>query len=214
VKKKPKIERDQYAALQKRLNAGKPLTAAQMAFVKSFNDDGSKETDAGDYDVVGSAYALARRLGVSRQLLIWHQHRDGAPKTFSVGAWRDYLLAHGKGATIGRVESGTTGRDTRQQVAEDAALAQFNAVSNALPEAIAGALQFEKISITDDVLDRVVFQVWLVCAAAQQSCAERQDLAGVFDSDADGVDYPRSIVELCSRISGKATDQNPQETAQ
>ncbi|MGO9586303.1 MAG: hypothetical protein ACLP2Y_08915 [Limisphaerales bacterium] len=208
--KKINIESRVFSSLEKRLAAGKSLTSAQLSFVKEHQ---AKSATVENSDVAQGVADLARRLGVDRRTITWHRGRTGAPKSFSVAAWRRFLLAHGKGSTLDRIEdSQSPRRDTAKEQAEETALAQFHAVSNALPDAVRAALEFEGLTVPPERLDSLIFGIWLRLATAQQHTAKLQDLAGIFDPDEEGVNYPTGIIEIAARISEQ--NQNPQDKPQ
>jgi hypothetical protein len=207
--KKVSIEDRQFAALEKRLAAGRVLTAAQMQFVKDYTRSRRENQAEGSGDTARGVTDLARRLRVNRQVINWHRGRNKAPKDFSVSAWREYLLTHGKGETIGRVGSADLQRqrDSTLQVAEDAALAQFHAVSNELPHAVTEALRLEGVSLSPEKLEGLTFAIFIRLAATQQAIAERQGINGVFDTDEEGVaNYPARIVNMCMCHAHSPTD--------
>lgn len=194
MKKNSDIDDKQYAAIQKRLDSGRTLTAAQMRFVTNYLSEDISETPSG---VASGVSDLARRLNVNRQVIHWHAGRAEAPKTLSVAEWREYLLVHGKGSTIDRMTEGPSGNDAADVKPDELCLAQFHAVSNALPNAVRFAL--EGVELSSAAIDMVTLRVWLVIATAQQAFAERQGFTGILDPyEGDNVDYPSAIVAICN----------------
>ena len=165
TKQKNKMERSQLAALKKRLARGRLLTAAQMAFVERFNSAG-KDTSAGESDTAAGVSVLARRLGVSRQSIAWHRGRADAPKDFSVPAWRNYLLTHGKGGTIERVESaGKVRREPYNVIFGDGLLAAHGFGMGGIADFLEFALLAAEIETTPEQRDKVAIWLWLISAA-------------------------------------------------
>jgi hypothetical protein len=201
------IHERQFAAIKKRLAGGRTLTAAQMRFVEQYN---TSKVETPRADSASGVTDLARRLGVNRQVINWHRGRLEAPKDFSIPAWREYLLTHGRGSTIDRVSDCSPGHDAARIRTEDATLAQFHAVSNELEKSIRFAMASEGVTLPDKQIDRIVFATWLLLAGAQQSVAEHQNLDGIFDTDEnDRMEYPSAIVSILSRID---QNQKPTET--
>jgi hypothetical protein len=97
----------QLAALEKKLKAGKPLNGVEMTFLEKHSkpaaDAQASVPDNGADVIATNANDLAKRLGVHRQTIAHHQSRAEAPKDFSVKAWREYLLTHGKLPTWSKV---------------------------------------------------------------------------------------------------------------
>lgn len=199
----PNLRLAQLAALKKRLQSGKPLTAAQMAFVERDNRTDEPPAPWPQVgDIAASVNELANRLGVDRRVIGWHRGRDGAPTTLSASLWRSFLDEHGKSKTVDRMDKRRrSDRDTRQEIVEDAMLVQFHRVSNALPIALRAALESESVKLPEGNLNRVTFKVWLALAGEQQACAELQGVCGVLDPDEDGCDYPHQIQKLAALVS-------------
>jgi len=104
-----KIVGAQMAALVRRLSEGTPLTAAQLEFVREnmARRDASRSPEDDGEDVIASnASELAALLGVSRQLVRYHQGRAGSPTTLSVAEWREYLSVHAKADVRARLGTG------------------------------------------------------------------------------------------------------------
>ena len=172
--KKNSIEAKQFAALKKRLASGRPLTAAQMAFVERHNLAPVPEASPDDSDAAASLSALARRLDVSRQLIAWHNGRADAPKSLSVSAWRDYLILHGKGGTMDRVESSGKNRgDSYAEIFGDGLLAGHSFGMDGIGDFLELALQAADIKTTPEQRDMVALWLWLFSAARVHKVAKR-----------------------------------------
>jgi hypothetical protein len=195
MKKMTKLERGQLAALNKRLASGKPLTSAQMQFVQRLTHPGADDTSADDADVVANASALAQRLGVSRQSIAWHRGRAGAPKDFSVSAWRSYMLAHGKGATIDRVASSAAiHHDNRREGSFNLGiLSAARAIGEVLGKIIPSSLETAGIAADARQCDRATVSAWLFLCAKLHSVATRH---GCEDSPLNP-DYNDNLNEIC-----------------
>lgn len=211
MKKITKIEQGQFAALKKRLASGRPLTASQMAFVERYDHARMKDTGAGDSDTAAGVSALARRLGVSRQIIAWHKGRADAPKSFSVLAWRDYLISHGKGATIERVESSATiQHDSYRAIFGDGLLAGFGYGCDDIGKFLEVALESAGVVTTPAQLDRAAIGIWLFGAygvhrvAMKHGCPDSPLTPIEYDPNASAVDndlFPASIRAAAIRIN-------------
>lgn len=170
--KKNSIEAKQFAALKKRLASGRPLTAAQMAFVERHNLAPVPEASPDDSDTAAGYSALARRLGVSRQLIAWHKGRAAAPETLSVSAWRDYLVLHGKGGTMDRVESaGKAKRGSYAEAFGDGLLAGHGFGMDGIGDFLEISLLAADVVTTAEQRDTVAIWLWLFSAARAHKVA-------------------------------------------
>ncbi len=211
MKKITKIEQGQFAALQKRLASGRPLTASQMAFVERYGHASAKDIGAGESDIAAGVSELARRLGVSRQSIVWHRGRADAPKSFSVSAWRDYLITHGKGATIERVESSATvQRDSYREIFGDGLLAGFGYGCDDIGKFLEVALEAADVVTTPAQRDRAAISIWLCGAygvhrvAMKHGCPDSPLTPIEYDPNAAAVDndlFPVSIRAAAIRIN-------------
>jgi hypothetical protein len=203
--KKSSIETANFKALKKRVEGGRPLSAAQMRFVESYSQR-DKIVAANDSDSVATVVELSRQLGVNRQVINWHRGRADAPKSLSVGAWRGYLAEHGRGATVERVgQSSAPRRSKHVEAVEDCTLEQFTAISEVLPQAVGDALAAVGVKVSSVKLDRIVLLTWLLLAAAQQDSARRLGIEGVLDgyTTVEGKEmaaYPRVIRTIAARV--------------
>ncbi len=211
MKKITKFEQSQFAALKKRLASGRPLTASQMAFVERYNQDSAPDTGAGGSDTAAGVSALARRLGVSRQIIAWHRGRADAPKSFSVSAWRDYLLTHGKGGTIDRVESSAAiRRGNYAEIFGDGLLAGFGYGCDDIGKFLEAALESAGVVTTPAQRDRAAIGIWLCGAFSVHRVAMKH---GCPDSPLTPVEYdPNACPEdndlFPARIRAAATRIN------
>ena len=184
---KNSLKSKQFAALKKRLASGRPLTAAQMDFVERYDLASVKDTSADDSDTAASDSALARRLGVSRQLIAWHKSRAAAPETLSVSAWRDYLILHGKGGTLERVESSVkTRRDSWREIFGDGLLTGFGYGCDDIGDYLEAALDAAEVVTTPAQRDRITISLWLLSAARVHKVAMKH---GCVDSPLTPVEY-------------------------
>lgn len=211
MEKITEIAQGQFAALQKRLASGRPLTAAQMAFVERYNHAHAKDAGAGGSDTAAGVSALARRLGVSRQSISWHVGRTDAPKSFSISAWRGYLLTHGKGGTIDRVASSEKiRRDSWREVFGDGLLAGFGYGCDDIGKLLEVALESAGVVTTPAQRDRAAISIWLCGAygvhrvAMKHGCPDSPLTPVEYDPHAAPADndlFPASIRAAATRIN-------------
>jgi len=195
TKKITKIEQGQFAALKKRLASGRPLTAAQMAFIERYDAARVPDTSAGDADTAASDSALARLLGVSRQIIAWHKGRAAAPETLSASAWRSYLLTHGKGATLARVGSPHAVHDDTQSEGSFnmGILSAARAIGETLPGIFETALAGAEINADKAQRDRATVSAWLLLCGKLHVLAARNRCE---DSPLNP-DYNDNLNEIC-----------------
>ena len=158
-----------------------------MAFVERHDPAREPDASAGNADTAASDSALARRLGVSRQLVAWHRGRAAAPDNLSVSEWRDYLILNGKGGTMDRVESSVnTRRDSYAEVFGDGLLAGHGRGMDGIGDFLEVVLESADVVTTPAQRDTVAIWLWLFSAARVHRVAKR---AGCPDSPLTDVEF-------------------------
>ena len=185
MEKITKIEQGQFAALKKRLASGRPLTASQMAFVERY-DHATRKTPAQASQTSQQAFPRWRDgLASPGRAFRMARGRADAPKSFSVSAWRDYLITHGKGATIERVESSVTvQRDSYREIFGDGLLAGFGYGCDDIGKFLEVALEAADVVTTPAQRDRAAISIWLCGAYGVHRVAMKHGMPGLaIDSD-------------------------------
>ena len=194
----------QLAALQRRLDDGKTLTADQLRILEK-DTPASQPADAGhDLDLAPSVGTLAKRLGINRQTLTWHRGRADAPQELSVRAWRKYLMTHGKGATLERLAaSGKPPRTLQISGFLDGCMTAFEIVDN-IGWLLTAALDAAGVQTTAAQRDQITVHLWSEIALRLDVITNVSKLPGsCFD------DIPPAIAGAARRIGVEVSEDAP-----
>lgn len=205
ITKAGEVLEGQVSALAKRLESGKPLTAAQVKFLQSaVSGEGTGEQSAFEaLDVCRTDGELARRLGVQRQVISWHRGRAGSPDSMSVVEWRKYLVANGKikttakMAAASRSESALGFSQSELDAIDHGIALLFYDLGEAIPHAVIPALEAVGFAPTQGQADEVALMFYGLLAHIADECCTRatgEALTPTLDR------LPEAIIELRKRV--------------
>ena len=158
---------------------------------------------------------LAAALDCTRQRIAHWIRRADAPRPSAdgrhdVGLWRSYLGALGRLP----ISAGTAGKSAGEPRLNftDGLLASTEAFGNAMPAAIRFALHHAGLKATPRQVDSVVFDNYMVTAAAVENVCEAWGITnGPLHPDDDGeMSHPDAIVQAAGRLC--KTPRKPSST--
>jgi len=164
---------------------------------------------------VTNSSELAAALGVSRQVVAYHQTRSGAPKTLSVQAWRDYLLSVGKSGTVEKLDrqAHTSFYEAMSVSGKTVLETVFLQLSESLPGAVGKALAACGASLTPQQSDALVWCLWNEQAEVAQRFVDEWNMYRFGDLDGSGpfnpiegeadYDLPDEIESIRKRLKAK-----------
>lgn len=212
---KQKLYTKQLEVLQKRLDSGKALTVQQIAFVEKQlgkPDASTALNDDSPGGVCASVSALARRLGIHRQTVSYHQKREGAPKNLSVSEWRQYLENNGKLPTEIKLDNSSADGQIPAAV-PPLFEAVFARTANGLSALLTGALDDCEVKLSPEKTDKLTLILWYRLAAQCQLFADEIGLspAGPIKFNEDGTDLllPPELESVRRRIESPRKKSAP-----
>ncbi|NLH83993.1 MAG: hypothetical protein GX450_01025 [Verrucomicrobia bacterium] len=200
------------ANLLKRVQAGQPLTGQQRALIEA-HAKGRVAPPEQQRHYARNQSELAKALGVSRQLIQFHNRKAQAPRPCQdgrcdVAAWRDYLTAAGKLPTLLALSQGgttATPRDGRPRTRldyGDGVEGLLLRTGSHLPRMMQVALLDAGIKSTPEQRDRLAMTMFLMVAAQADRLCTTWGFPSVFEPDENGEGpYPPAIREAASRIA-------------
>ena len=208
------LQAAQLNALAARLKAGRPLTDAQMRFVENFKSGGAQVAATNEDDVASSPSDLARRLGVSRQIISYHRTRAGSPQQLRVSDWRDYLTMCGKAVAdrMGSSSSRPTGAGA-SVVAGLELVSWFEKLSDSLAVIVTASAEHAGVKIAPEQADVMTVGVWTLLAELLDDHLVKNGHERFWlerdEPEADGTTFqteiPAGIAEVVRRVNARTT---------
>lgn len=217
-----KILEADLAAIERKVKAGKSLTASERKLVEQIADDSAEEDDP-IHQRIDTQAQLAVALNLSKQVVNHYAKRPDCPRknpdgSYDLEAWREFILLNGNIQTAARIEMADV--DVATQTDPPACwttIRFFDDVTATLRDALAAAAKRAKLQINDEQLDVMALGVWQATAETLDASLLRQGRERYFLSREDAeIEDPaphRAIAQIMLRQNARLIARKKSKSA-
>lgn len=209
-------------AIEKKVRAGKSLTASERKLVGQIAGETAEEDDTIRQRIDTQAQ-LAAALNLSKQIINHHAKRPDSPRknpdgSYNLDAWREFILANGNIQTLARIEAAGEGVATHTDPpACWTTIHFFNDLTAELRGALAAAAKVAKLKLNGEQLDLMALSVWQSTVETLDASLVRQGRERYFlsrdDAEFEDPTPHRAIAEILLRQNARNATRKKSQAA-